>query len=150
MWWKAPGAAHYFSTAPGVLIASNLYHVALTYDKASGAAILFLNGTVSASAGLGSFTPLTSYPPYLGARFSGQGAGANYQGLLDDVSLYNRALSAAEIQAIYKAGSAGKCTTPAPPQIFSQPTNQTVFAERNSDPRSLGERNSTFELPMES
>jgi serine/threonine protein kinase/Tfp pilus assembly protein PilF len=30
-------------------------------------------------------------------------------GLLDEVSIYNRALTAGEIQAIYEAGSAGKC-----------------------------------------
>src|SRR5262249_46700184 len=31
-------------------------------------------------------------------------------GLLDEVTIYNRVLSAAEIQAIFNAGSAGKCT----------------------------------------
>ena len=30
-------------------------------------------------------------------------------GLLDEVSVYDRALTAAEIQAIFDAGSAGKC-----------------------------------------
>ena len=30
-------------------------------------------------------------------------------GLLDEVTIYNRALTAAEIQAIFAAGSAGKC-----------------------------------------
>ena len=37
-----------------------------------------------------------------------------YNGLLDEVSIYNRALSAGEIQAIYNAGSAGKCLPPPP------------------------------------
>ena len=32
--------------------------------------------------------------------------------IVDELSLYNRALSAAEIQAIYNAGSAGKCASP--------------------------------------
>ena len=30
-------------------------------------------------------------------------------GLIDEVGIYNRALSASEIQAIFNAGSAGKC-----------------------------------------
>jgi hypothetical protein len=37
-----------------------------------------------------------------------------FQGLIDEVSIYNRALSSNEIAAIYDAGSAGKCL-PAPP-----------------------------------
>ena len=44
------------------------------------------------------------------------------------MAIYNRALSSAEIQAIYDAQSAGKCLAPAPPFIFSQPTNQTAVA----------------------
>ena len=36
-------------------------------------------------------------------------AGRYLNGLMDEVEIYNRALTAAEIQAIYNAGSAGKC-----------------------------------------
>jgi hypothetical protein len=43
---------------------------------------------------------------------------------VDEVSIYNRALSAPEIQAIYAADSFGKC--PVPLEIFTQPTNETV------------------------
>jgi len=48
---------------------------------------------------------------------------------MDELSLYNRALSSNEIAAIYNAGSAGKCppSPPAPPTIETQPTNQTVL-----------------------
>jgi hypothetical protein len=45
---------------------------------------------------------------------------------MDEVSIYNRALTAVEIQAIYAAGGEGKCYTPTAPAIYSQPTNQTV------------------------
>ena len=34
---------------------------------------------------------------------------ARWEGLIDEVSIYNRALSAEEIAAIYAAGSAGIC-----------------------------------------
>ena len=42
-------------------------------------------------------------------------------GLVDEVEYFNRALSASEIQAIYNAGSAGKCRTctPPPPNMVS-------------------------------
>jgi hypothetical protein len=38
--------------------------------------------------------------------------GAHLNGLVDEVAIYNRALSAAEIQAIFNAGRAGKCKEP--------------------------------------
>src|SRR5262249_53319513 len=47
-----------------------------------------------------------------------------YSGLLDEISIYNRALSAAEIQSIYIAGSTQRC--PLPPFILTQPTSRTV------------------------
>ena len=57
---------------------------------------------------------------------SGQCLDNSFYGTIDELSVYSRALSASEIQAIYNAGSGGKCFTPVPPTIISQPTNQTV------------------------
>jgi len=53
---------------------------------------------------------------------------ANYRGVIDEVSLYGRALTDAEIAAIYNARNGGKCTTPRARSSFSQPANQTVTA----------------------
>ena len=41
----------------------------------------------------------------------GVAGAAYYNGMIDEVSLYNRAVSATEIQSIYNAGSSGKCTS---------------------------------------
>ncbi len=60
----------------------------------------------------------------IGAR--GGDYGASFLGSLDEVSFYNRPLTAAEIQAIYSAGGAGKCTGATAPFINSQPASQTV------------------------
>src|SRR5438132_2038713 len=49
-------------------------------------------------------------------------------GALDEVSVYNRALSSNEIAAIYAAGAAGKCK---PVNITSQPQSQTVSVGSN-------------------
>jgi hypothetical protein len=51
-----------------------------------------------------------------------------FKGVIDEVSLYSRALSATEIQGIFAAGSAGKCREAVPPTITSQPVNQTATA----------------------
>ena len=48
--------------------------------------------------------------------------------MIDELAIYNRALSAAEIQAIYNAGSAGKCAVGVAPSITAQPASQTVLA----------------------
>jgi len=54
----------------------------------------------------------------------GQAEGFYFNGRLDEVSIYGRALSDEEIAAIYNAGSAGKCQ---PPIITSQPRNQVGY-----------------------
>lgn len=41
----------------------------------------------------------------------GSGSCSTFAGLIDEVSIYTRALSAADIAAIFNAGSAGKCKT---------------------------------------
>ena len=85
-------------------------------------ATIYLNGVVVAQETLGSFNPLTTYDLYLGRRVSGAPDELfAFSGLIDEPSIYNRALSSNEIAAIYNAGSAGKCelVAPAIPQIFN-------------------------------
>jgi hypothetical protein len=51
-----------------------------------------------------------------------------FYGAIDELTIYDRALTRPEIQAIFAAGSAGKCTTSASfPTIVLQPTNQTII-----------------------
>src|SRR5207237_9703056 len=67
-----------------------------------------------------------NFPLYFGT--SGQTWDHKLKGNLDEVSLYNRALSSNEIAAIYSAGAAGKCKAP---NITAQPQSATVFAGSN-------------------
>ncbi|HZL79849.1 MAG TPA: LamG-like jellyroll fold domain-containing protein [Candidatus Limnocylindrales bacterium] len=108
-----------------VLNTNQWYHVAVT-SGGTNSITLYLNGTNVASGSLPFDTPAGSQ-----LFIGGVSAPFNTRqmvGLIDEVSIYNRALTPAEIQSIYNAGSAGKCFTPVPPSITSQPTNQTVFA----------------------
>ena len=125
---EASATDHTIASAAGILNTNIFQHVALTYDKASGVATLYLNGTVVAQQTLGSFTPDTTGNLYLGLRAAGAGTGLRYQGLMDEVDVFSRALSATEIQAIYNAGSAGKCATAPAPSITTQPQSQTILA----------------------
>jgi hypothetical protein len=54
-----------------------------------------------------------------------------FNGLIDEASVYSTALSAAQIQAIYEAGVAGKCPPDRVPSITSQPSSQTVARGAN-------------------
>jgi hypothetical protein len=121
------GSDHIISTGGGVVVPNNYQHIAVTYDKTTGMAVLYRNGSAVQTSSLGGFTPQTSYAFHLGSRVSGAGPGAYLGGTLDEPSLYNRALSGAEIAAIYQAGNTGKCPpAPTPPVITTQPTSQTV------------------------
>jgi len=97
------GRAHNINL-PGLTLSTNEFqHVALTYDKSSGHAIIYYNGTMVTNVFLGSIIPQTTYPVNIGKR-TGQPIGLNdtYGGLIDGLSIYNRALSASEIRAIYR------------------------------------------------
>lgn len=104
------GTAHIFKSGPGVLTANTFQHVALAYNRTTGIATIYHNGAVVTQAKFEPFRPqTTNYDFYLGYRPAGDGAGQRFIGLMDEVSAYGRALTAAEIQQIYRAGKAGKC-----------------------------------------
>jgi len=102
------GTSHVMYSAEGILSGGVFQHVALTYDKATGIATLYANGVSVASSNVGTFTPETSYDLYFANR-PGPTSPMSYAGRLDEVSLFDRALSAEEIQGVYDAGSSGKC-----------------------------------------
>ena len=81
-------------------------HYALSYDKASGLGKFYINGVLAGQASLGSFTPQTSYDLYFGYA-QGQHTAA-FTGMLDEIGLYNRALTQAQLQAVFAAGACGK------------------------------------------
>lgn len=109
------GYNHLVGSNTGVIQPDTYQHVALTYDKSSGLASIFLNGAqldiyahgerVGDAANIGSFTPQTSSDLYLGHR-TGR---SHFSGAMDEVSIYNRALPATDIESIYRADSTGKC-----------------------------------------
>jgi hypothetical protein len=116
------GNSHEISTDVGGLIGTNsFYHVAVTYDPASSNACLYCNGILVTSQNIGRFTPQKCRDLYWGYSDSW---GIDYQGLIDELSIYNRALTAAEVASIYNSGNLGKY--PIAAYIVSQPSNQTT------------------------
>ena len=93
-------------------------HVSATLDGAAGTLNLYTNGVLAAQT-VTAVRPfanlLSNESPGIGIGNVNDG-GNNFPffGDIDEISLYNRALSQAEIQSIYNAGSAGKCTSTPP------------------------------------
>ena len=119
------GQFHVLTTGPGLIQSGHFQHIALSYN--GSVAALYINGTKVAFQTLGSFVPRTSADLYLGFRPVSIGGGA-FAGVLDEFTLYKRALSDSEIATIVGASSGGKCppSTP-PPTIFLQPSSVSVF-----------------------
>ncbi len=81
-------------------------HVAMTYNAADGVNKLYVNGFEVASR----LRPNGIFPTVSNAYFARQdAAGRIFSGLIDELAVYSRALSQTEIQAIFNAGTAGKC-----------------------------------------
>jgi hypothetical protein len=113
----------------GALVTAQWQSVALTYDKSSGAAVLYINGIAVDSQNFGRVTPLTSYPLNIGRRTSQTtGNGDSFGGLVDELAIYNRALSAAELRGIYSA---------APPDHPS-PSPETATRHQNGSLQPIG------------
>ena len=80
------------------------FHIAAV--KSAAEIAIYVNGVNEASKPTTTFTDTHSSSLLIGANAL---EGAYLNGLIDEVEIFNRALSASEIQAIVNAGSAGKC-----------------------------------------
>jgi uncharacterized protein (TIGR03437 family) len=105
--------------APGAF-----YLVAGSYD--GSVFRLFVNGVLE-----GSFTETTtvSYSSsgwHIGGNISAQQSFRTWNGVIDEVQAFNRALSQSELQAIFNAGSAGECKGVTNPGSIPQFTISTI------------------------
>jgi hypothetical protein len=126
------------SSAAGVTISARsaaMVSTGLWYDVAgvrgSNFIQLFVNGQLQAQAAVGFPQDYGNFPVLLGTT------GQPYwdhklKGALDEVSLYDHALSSNEVAAIYAAGAGGKCKTAVAPSIVTQPQSQIVMAGTNA------------------
>jgi hypothetical protein len=87
------------------------YHIAMTHDGLK--LRLYVNGVLDGVVdAVGDSVP-TSAPGVIGGDEFGDFP-EFFKGIIDEAQIFNRALSDAEIMAIYQAGSAGQCK----PEIF--------------------------------
>ncbi len=103
------------------------HHIAYTFNNASSTQMLFVDGIAVASSAVSGPIVYDTHPFLIGADIQHETPMFFLGGLLDEAALYNRALSAVEIAAIYNSGSAGKCPPGVAPSIIAQPTSQSVL-----------------------
>jgi hypothetical protein len=131
-YWQASGAKAVTATGTVPLYAWS--HIALTYDN--GIDLIYVNGVPLAFSG--SHTESFNNPLAFG--YTNAASNNHLKGSLDEIALYNRALTTTEISALYAAGSAGKTTDGpyinTPPQLpdggVGQSYSQTITSLRGT------------------
>ncbi len=89
---------------------TNWHHVAVT--KAGSNVVFYIDAVPEAASG--PFTAVFAFDTSIAIGSRGDARGGTFFGQVDEPAIFNRALTTGEIQAIYAAGSAGKCG-PTPP-----------------------------------
>lgn len=82
------------------------YHVAVTVDTSTGAGVFYLNGAQAGSFAAASSPFNNLVPLWIGKT---RLPNSSCEIAVDELELFDRALTQAELQGIYNAGSAGKC-----------------------------------------
>ncbi|MDJ0832911.1 MAG: LamG domain-containing protein [Gammaproteobacteria bacterium] len=95
-WWWGGGAQELTST--GTLTAGDWYHIAIVYSDAADFQAIYINGVESGTNNQTGTLTLNNDPLQIGAD---QGfAGREFDGLIDEVRIYNAALTPAEVNTV--------------------------------------------------
>jgi hypothetical protein len=103
--------------SPGAVNDGRFHHAVVTYDGTVEA--LYLDGVHISSTPFTQEGYASTYYYQLGTGYTAgwdatTGQWFPFAGVLDEPSIYNRALSASEVAALFNAGNAGKCAPFAP------------------------------------
>jgi hypothetical protein len=103
------GAGHSTMSPEGTIADNTWYHIAATYDGSVGR--LYLDGTPVGTPIKGAFILPTNIPFYAGVRVH---EGRYFTGWIDEVAVYDRALTQAELAAHHRLGTEGPVAQPFP------------------------------------
>jgi hypothetical protein len=155
LWWSAQQQKFIFGfgdsfteriVSSSTFPSGQWYHVAATYDGTTFK--LYVNGALEGTMAL---TKTIVYDPAIpwtigstAAPFRILGAPRTFNGVIDEVEIFNRALTQGEIQSIYNAGPAGKCKlipTPTPTPSPTATRTPTPSPTVTKTPTSYGHPN---------
>jgi hypothetical protein len=98
-YFKPMGSSTTYINASAALSSNSWTHAVAVFDNAADSYTLYVNGVPAASVAVTTNLVTTG-------TFS---IGSGYKGRLDEVAVYNRALTREEVAEIYAAGADGKC-----------------------------------------
>ncbi len=102
--FNAPGTATIINS-PAIVSDNNWHLVVLTYDQSvSGGAALYIDGALdTTNSNVAAWSAITGEPLQIG--FTTGPTLRAYNGLLDDLRVYNRQLTAAEVTSVFNTGA---------------------------------------------
>ena len=104
----AVGYDNYDSPGVAALGGTSWHHVAVTVNRTK-AIHWFVDGVAHGSTTPAHTGSLVNTAPLIIGANGPDNPGGFFKGWLDEVTIYNRALTAAEVKAIHTAGPSGKC-----------------------------------------
>ena len=125
---KVPGVQHATLVSDSLVPLNAWTHIAATWDGATMK--MFVNGVQQSRM----FDLTGTINGGEGSTLIGkQGSNINhFEGLIDELEIFNRALSSQEVSAIYLADSAGKCKPASMPTPTPTPTPSTCGSAYNA------------------
>lgn len=133
-----------YQRADNVVRDTEWHHYAVIARDGAAQPQFYLDGVlqpITSSGGGAIHLSSSSLPLHIGAQVAGPSYFSEL--IIDELSLYNRALTADEIQSIFNADSAGKATAPAAPIItWNSPTEIAC-----GTPLSTSQLNATATIP---
>ncbi|MSU58286.1 MAG: hypothetical protein EXS35_08915 [Pedosphaera sp.] len=106
---------------------TNWHHIAVT--KQGQSLMFYLDGVAFAAPPFGSDVFTFTAPGYIGCwQNPSLSLDNSFFGAIDELAVYNRALTPAELTEIFSAGSFGKCLDGIPPVIYQQPVGGSFSA----------------------
>jgi MSHA biogenesis protein MshQ len=111
-WWWGNGS---LSSAAGLIAPQTWYHFAAVYSRSAGTMWMYLNGVPVASRSFSSLLPVNDDPFFIGTDKSTGGGEMplrRFIGAIDEVRVFNEALSAGEIVDLMN--EADPCALPEP------------------------------------
>ncbi len=120
---------------------TNWHHLAVT--RVSSNVVFYVDGVADPAPAYNP-TFVFNFPAAVGAR--GDTFANSFLGSIDEVSIYNQALTASQIQAIFNAGSTGKCSGTPPPACTPPPSGLVGWWPGNGNANDIfGGNNGTLE-----
>jgi hypothetical protein len=126
-------ANSYEPNANGKLNASQWYNVGITYDKPNTKLIYYVNGVKIDSFVVALTVQNTAYDLIIGNHvaypYTSSSTGANFQGKLDDIRIYNRLLTKCDMDSLYTPNlTTGVANQNSKPQIkiYPNPANEQI------------------------